>query len=194
MIRWRVKAGLGLTTWEPWLDQYIPTSTGIALDIGANSGQWANLLAGRFSHVYAFEPQPEVAVKLRKAMPSNVWVVAAAAWSSSDIVPLVQYGLTELGVTVPHDLDDTNGPERGMMFVPAIPIDSMELDGSLVSFIKVDVEGAELRVMQGARRTIERDRPTVLIENHSASNRIALEDYLGSIRYEVKIIESPFYP
>jgi FkbM family methyltransferase len=191
MIQWRIKAALGLTSWEPWLDQYIPIGPGIALDVGANKGQWSRVLAERFSYVYAFEPQPNVAVKLRKAMPEHVRVIAAAAWGSPGITPLIEYGIDELSVTATHDLQDTNGAAKGILFVPTVCIDWMDFED--VEFIKVDVEGAEMQVIEGAARTIEEQRPILLIENHSIENRERLEEFLRRLQYDVQIISAPFY-
>jgi FkbM family methyltransferase len=46
--------------------------------------------------------------------------------------------------------------------VPVVTIDSLQLDP--VGFAKIDVEGFEYDVLLGAQRTLERDRPTLLVE------------------------------
>ena len=43
---------------EAWLEQYLPTYGGVAVDVGAEPGGWARDLARRFETVYAVEPNP----------------------------------------------------------------------------------------------------------------------------------------
>src|SRR5882757_8407070 len=52
---------------------------GSAIDVGANRGLYAALFATRFELVLALEPQPDLALYLRKVLPENVTIIAAAA-------------------------------------------------------------------------------------------------------------------
>ncbi len=52
--------------------------------------------------------------------------------------------------------------------------------------IKIDVEGAELDVLEGARETLERYRPTMLIEAHGTNAAIA--NFLAAMGYRVGVL------
>src|SRR5262245_31196496 len=54
-----------------------------AVDVGANIGVYTYFAACYSSHVYALEPVPEVAAKLRRSAPSNVTVLALGASDKS---------------------------------------------------------------------------------------------------------------
>ena len=52
--------------------------------------------------------------------------------------------------------------------------------------IKMDVEGAEMDVLEGARHTLERYHPTLLIEAHGTN--AAIENFLVAIGYRVGVL------
>src|SRR5438876_6285495 len=59
------------------------------------------------------------------------------------------------------------GSGAGDIEVPSIYLDGLGL--SSIGFVKIDVEGYEWPVLQGAVRMIERDRPNLFIEIHQRS-------------------------
>ncbi|MEX2454759.1 MAG: FkbM family methyltransferase [Rhodospirillaceae bacterium] len=48
--------------------------------------------------------------------------------------------------------------------------------------MKIDVEGSELRMLDGARNTIARDRPTLLVEIEEAHTGIPLDESIAYVR------------
>ena len=54
------------------------------------------------------------------------------------------------------------------------------------ALIKMDVEGSEIDVLEGARQTLERYRPTLLIEAHGTN--AAIENFLVAIGYRVGVL------
>jgi hypothetical protein len=63
-------------------------------------------------------------------------------------------------------------------------LDDSELDN--IGFIKIDVEGHELEVLQGASETILRERPTLLVEieeRHRLGSLTAVHEYMESYGY-----------
>jgi FkbM family methyltransferase len=77
-------------------------------------------------------------------------------------------------------------------------VDAIRLDDLIerpIQFIKVDVEGAEGLALQGASRTIERDRPTLLVELHphllpmvSGETPASLIAWLVALGYECRLL------
>lgn len=125
-----------------------------ALDIGAHVGFWSDWLAPQFARVDAFEPHP----LMQRCFAANV---------RQSNVTLHPVGLADVPMQVAMVLDPFNS---GMSHVDlAQPgsirlarVDDFGFDD--VDFIKLDTEGFETRVLAGARETLLRCRPLVLLE------------------------------
>ena len=54
-----------------------------------------------------------------------------------------------------------------MGYVPKISLDDYRIENQIprVDFIKIDVEGSEMNVLEGAKHLIETDNPTIVIES-----------------------------
>jgi FkbM family methyltransferase len=126
----------------------------VALDVGANVGAYT-LLLGRWvqpgGRVYAFEPASEAYGGLTAHVRLNglgdaVTCVRAAASASTGTATLAVDGLSGA-----NRLDASAAGER----VETVTLDDFcRREGIRPAFIKIDVEGAELEVLRGARETI----------------------------------------
>jgi len=143
------------------LDHIVPRRN--AVDIGANRGTYTYFLAKRCPKVYAYEPNPWMADFLRKASPAHVDVREAAlsdtAGRTTFTIPYDQRNRHQHNVGSIDNLEDREGEK---IDVETRRIDDEGLED--VGFIKIDVEGHEPAVLDGARQTIERDRPVLLVE------------------------------
>ncbi len=159
----RVEAGAG----EPELavlGTLLRPGDGMAIDVGANRGIYSYALSKLCSRVLAFEPNPDLARFARRKLPSNVEVVqiALGAEGGFDVlqIPVGKDGrdrhlLASLGSAPP-------GLGNRSLDVEVRRLD--DIDTQDVRFIKIDVEGTELDVLRGARQTIARDRPVLMVE------------------------------
>jgi FkbM family methyltransferase len=158
----------------------------IVLDVGANIGAHTLFLAnavGRQGKVYAFEPQRIVFQTLCANMALNsvtnayCYHVAVGDRPGSILVPALNYEVPEnfggLGL----------GDARAGEEVQFITLDSLALP--TCRLIKVDVEGMELHVLQGARATIDRLRPVLYVENDRAEKSEALMRFIDQLGYEM---------
>ena len=69
--------------------------------------------------------------------------------------------------------------------VPTVTLDGFSAGrGDRPSLLKVDVEGAEVRVLAGAARLIAETRPAIICELHSEEARSAVESLLPGYRFE----------
>ncbi len=163
--------------WEPQLsrlaDLLLRRSPGVVLDIGANVGASTLPLAARHPdcQFYCFEPHPVICGRLRGNLALNRLGNAHAmnlGVTDQPSGPLEFYAQREslnMGLS-----GFTLNPDIGRHDV--IPVETTSVDGFVaslpgeprVSLIKVDTQGHESRVLQGARATLKRDRPAVLFE------------------------------
>jgi FkbM family methyltransferase len=136
-----------------------------ALDVGANVGAYSILLgqwAGPSGKVFAFEPAPEVFEGLARHVALNglagrVEPIRSAVGAEVGTARLLIAGTGgESRLVIPTP--GTPGTDVGAMIdVRVTTIDAFCAERGLSpDFIKVDVEGFELSVLQGARDTIRR--------------------------------------
>jgi FkbM family methyltransferase len=133
----------------------------VAIDVGANIGVWTRRMAeavGPTGAVYAFEPMPHTFRALTKAVRGQPWVRAVNAAASDHTGTAYMSAPEEDGLENHYQsaISDT-----GEVVVQVTTIDTLGLSPKL---IKIDAEGHDQRVIDGARATIERARPIILTE------------------------------
>lgn len=178
LLRWR--------TFEPeyyLLDHFVDPDCA-AVDVGGNEGFYAGRLAQLCPRVHCFEPIPWMAADLRGKLRANVTVHEAAV---SDRVGSVELRIPYVGSVQQHGTStiSADNPLEGAERVELVSCRMTTLDAAVserVGFIKVDVEGHELAVLQGAAGLIARDRPVLLVESEKRHSPGAPEDVIGFMR------------
>ena len=144
------------------------------VDIGAHIGYYslkAAPVVGPSGRVLAIEPNPETVRKLR----DNIQASGARSITVEPVACADTEGTLELFAAPEANTGETslsraNASESGTAVtsyrVRARPLDDIIRDTgvSRVDAIKIDVEGAELLVLKGARETIARFHPMILVE------------------------------
>lgn len=137
----------------------------VALDVGANKGAYTQALLRLTPAVHAFEPNPAIVPWLSRLRDPRLTIhpIALGDHDGEAVlsVPLSRRGRpSKQGAT----LAPTERVSRGCVEARVVVrrLDSLDLGD--VGFIKIDVEGFEARVIDGARGTIARCRPVMLIE------------------------------
>lgn len=177
---------------ERYLLEHVPRDKeSIAVDVGANVGDWGKVLGARFKSVVMFEPIPSTADLIPSI--SNSKVVRSAVSDFCGEVEMVEREKNTLSSlsTIPDTI--RNEAEVQRIKVPCITLDSQVWDGERVGFVKVDVEGAEVNVIQGALKLINEHSPQLLIEFHSRENRDAILCILENIGYNIFTVRHPHY-
>jgi FkbM family methyltransferase len=138
---------------------------GTAVDVGANQGFFAYALARIAERVVAFEPNPDYAAFARFMLRGRAEVHELAlsdkAGRMTFYVPISDTGVS---LHLAGSLKRTHAQFRR---IEAYEVEVRTLDEfglADVRFIKADVEGSEREVLDGARATIARDRPVILLE------------------------------
>jgi FkbM family methyltransferase len=137
-----------------------------AIDVGANDGSYVHYLRRHARKVIAFEPMPALARALRDKFPGNDVAVEQVALSDREgtvelHMPVVD-GVVVTGCsTISADASETYPASRAI----EVPMDRLDaVYKGRVGFIKIDVEGHEQAVLDGAVQTIRRCRPRMLVE------------------------------
>ncbi len=197
--------------YDPEMTHFIRThlKTGdVAIDLGTDRG-WFTLLMGRCvgptGQVHAFEAYPPNAEKLRANLALNdmpqVRVNDAAVGDCAGSVFFEPPGdRINADVGFLHECSGVgyvaDQPGEGRIEVPAITLDDYAEQVRLerLELVKIDIEGAEVAALGGARRTLARFRPIIAIEyNRATCQRAgtswealdALLDELGYDRYRL---------
>lgn len=134
----------------------------VAYDIGAHVGLWSRVLARHCDQVCAFEPSRDLVRCLRKNLDGieNVQIFNCALGHITGIEVMHNH-LENSGNTciLPSDFDYTSITCSIKMY----RLDDMQ-DLPPPDLVKIDVEGYELRVLEGGEKTIRDARPVLVVE------------------------------
>ncbi|MBO6563633.1 MAG: FkbM family methyltransferase [Pseudomonadales bacterium] len=145
---------------QPYKEKFL---NGVAIDVGANIGNHALFFSSRFQKVIAFEPNPTAALFLRGNLRLN----------NSRNVLVYEYGLSNqdrkahLEIREHNNLGSAAVSEHDGTEITLRTLDGTcdnELADFDVCLIKVDVEGHELAVLQGAKNLISTQKPIMMFE------------------------------
>ena len=177
-IRQSLAAHRVLWTGEPeyGILRYICRPTTVALDIGANAGLYTYWCLKYSASVLAFEPSASWCARLRRAFPQRVQVRQCVVSNSNGKamlrVPLVN-GAKEFGLATLEATNLLGGLPFEEVGVDKVFLDDLKLEN--VGFIKIDVEGHELAVLQGAGEILSRQRPRLIVECEEQHRHYAVE-------------------
>ena len=170
------------------------------VDVGGNRGQSVTAIKGVLpdARIVSFEPNPvayscleKVAKRFTGVTTHNVGTGASSCETAMFIPRCCGVIFDQLATTQPPDLARLVETVRsfGYAFVSTtkltfdrISVQVRDLDRFRLApdFIKIDVEGSELAVLKGAERTLQENRPALLIEG---GERVDIERFLSTLGY-----------
>jgi FkbM family methyltransferase len=162
---------------ERWLVPFVSAWTGksVAIDVGANDGEWTALLASMFGQVYAIEPDPRAYEKI--ALAENVELIHAAAAGRSGTGTLhLRPSPDQNSLLEDHPIGGPSGssaPSVGTVEVQTISLEDRFPDGA--DLVKIDVEGAEADVLSGCVTPEVWKRTRFIVECHANGDAVAAE-------------------
>ena len=151
----------------PFVANYLRKRPGVFVDIGAHLGTWSFWIASENQRVFAVEPNPVLAKILKRSRIPNTKIEECALGATEGSVVLqvpFRNGMPRPG----------NGTVTGFRIAPdepvlAVTVRQRKLDDLIVdavAAVKIDCEGGEEGVIQGALGTIGRDLPLIVVEIH----------------------------
>lgn len=154
-----------------WARELAPSSKQF-VDCGAHMGSWTLVMAAHFREVHAFEPQRLVFQQLcgNAALNglTNVFAYNTGLDAESGRLALHRPGVDRGSSSARPDVVarfQVDGIPTSLEYIPVTTLDSFSETLDDVGLIKIDVEGLELRVLQGAVKVLQRNNlPKVLFE------------------------------
>lgn len=162
------------TRGKQYFDVFKPQQEEVYIDAGTfdggtvlNFNQWAN---GKYKKIYAFEPIDDMCKAICKTIKGNnidnIEVLNNAVWNQKEKISFLENGA------------GSHFSNCGEIDVQGIDIDHV-LKDEKVTFIKMDVEGSELKALEGAKNTIIKNRPRLAIcIYHKPSDVIEIASYI----------------
>src|SRR5262245_8272662 len=166
----------------------------IALDVGAHIGFFTIEMAdivGPGGRVFAFEPLDTNAELLERSIAENRFeervVFERAAVGATSGSATLTFPVETLNSGGAYLLRDGSSPLTGNLErkVALVALDEFKLPHP-IRFIKMDVEGAEPQVLEGAKRLLASDRPVLLTELHPTqlqrASDVSADEFLTQLR------------
>lgn len=168
----------------------LATGSKTILDIGANIGCTAILFAELSKKVYAFEPSTTTYAFLEKnisnsgvknVFPQNIGLGAEPGETTLTFAPN-----NRSGGFVSNQTQASAGHTVEKITIKQLDEVVNTLNLKQIDFIKIDVEGFEGKVLQGATQTLSANKPVVVLElNHwclNAFQRTSIPDFFDLLR------------
>ncbi len=173
------------------------------VDVGVNVGQ--SLIAFRSCRdnpYYGFEPSPHCAFYVNKLIKANnlrnTHILPVGLSSDTGILKFYCKAAGDASATMVGELRPGHYGEEDISYVPVFPFDELDL-GKItdISFIKIDVEGAELEVVTGLKNTLQKYNPVVTCEvldcHNAEANLHILQERANKLIELVKSLNYTIY-
>ena len=161
----------------------------VVFDVGANVGFYTLLAARRVGpqgRVVAFEPLASnvrfVQRHLRLNHIDNAQIVEAAVGSHNGPALFETHHSNAMGRV----------SDRGSTIIEQVSLDALSDSRTIPdpALMKIDVEGAELNVLEGASRMLTRARPSIFLATHGVDIHRACCDFLRRVGYDLRPIDA----
>jgi FkbM family methyltransferase len=119
-------------------------------------------VGGRYERIIGFEPDPKTFARLK------------ANFASEPRVRPYNAGLHRAGAVLRFDDAGTRGSilvESGGITVPVVSLDEI-MQGHRTTYVKMNIEGAELDALQGAAQTLRRWKPKLAISSYHRADHL----------------------
>lgn len=157
---------------------------GVAIDVGANFGLWSYRLAQLFSQVYAFEINQVAARRLSAYRHPKIKIIYQGLSSreaeATLYIPVVNGQDVTGWATLEKRTEFENYREKT---VKIRRLDSFDLKN--VAFIKIDVEGHEVEVLEGSIETLRANRPLLNVEI-AERNMEKVASFMAALDYTMR--------
>lgn len=176
----------------------LPLKSAIVLDVGSSYGYYALLLSrlvGNEGCVYSFEPDPNSIARLGRNLAINgCRNVTSVSLCVSNLSGRLVYWQRFENEPWRNKIADGSATmeSQGLTIVPVTTLDDFTRWAGIpdkVRLVKIDVEGAELKVLEGATELITNAKPWILCELHGKGIALQVFSFLSEHRYCWEMVE-----
>ncbi|MFH1210103.1 MAG: FkbM family methyltransferase [archaeon] len=175
-----------------YIIKYIPDSITF-FDLGANLGYYSLLVAkiSNKSSIFAFEPNPDVLPLLRRNKRRNIVIVPKAVSNYNGTSEFYSTGKIDSGISTLNlkniKASNLDWKIKKILKVEILTLDSFcEKNNIIPNFLKIDVEGAEMSVLEGSKNILTRYNLILAIE-------IWIKPFTTNYKQAIKLLESCGY-
>ena len=148
---------------------------------GHDSLRFSEWCCGNYSKIFALDPDPSNFKNCRDALKSlrNVHLIQAALGNERSKAQFLTWGSTGSCLLEAEENNVyTKSGNAEEITVDVLPLDEI-IGRDKVGFIKMDIEGAELNALHGAKAVLMRDKPFLAISvYHIPGDMLVIMDYL----------------
>lgn len=187
---------MGIFDWRnnqgQYFDFFEAKENEVFVDCGCFDGSTCYKFAGwcghkGYEHIYSFEADPVNYEKSRKLL-EPLGKCDLYPYGTSDVKKKVYFAADAFETSCIISEEEAKKRNfEGVEQIETIALDDV-LEGKRITFIKMDIEGAEYEALVGARRLIEENRPRMAISvYHKFEDFITLADLVLSMHSDYKI-------
>jgi len=170
-----------------WIKEYLQNDA-VIFDIGANVGTFLYQFENKLNHknIYAFEPNKKLNIRLKRLFPSmNISSVALSDENTTAQfkVPIIKGKMVASRGTLNTEYKE-KGEERSYTeTVEVVKLDDWTRSENIskIDFIKIDVEGNEMKTLFGGKNTIQQFKPTLMVEMEQRHHKTPIWDEISEV-------------
>ena len=195
-----------------WIKEILGKKS-VFIDVGANVGAYLYTLENHLKpeNIYAFEPNQQLFKRLKRLFPK----VNLLSFALSDVstiaefkIPVINGEKVHTRGTLQTSIKEKNEEKTILQKVEVKPLDDLVFDEVYIEqgrnaqtnklnlkkldFIKIDVEGNEMQTLRGAKKTIEKFKPILMVEmeqRHHKENLWTLISEIADWGYSVNFLD-----
>ena len=195
-----------------WIKEIL-TKNSVFMDVGANVGAYLYTLENHLKpeNIYAFEPNQQLFKRLKRLFPKvNLFSLALSDVSTiaEFKIPVINGEKVHTRGTLQTSIKEKNEEKTILQKVEVKPLDDLVFDEVYIEqdrnaqtnkfnlkkldFIKIDVEGNEMQTLRGAKKTIEKFKPILMVEmeqRHHKENLWTLISEIADWGYSVNFLD-----
>jgi len=145
-----------------------------------------------YKQIVAFEPDLKSFEKLSKKYGANpkITLINAGTYNKNGEISFSGNGNANSKI-----IETLNGKSSNTVNIKVLAIDNLNLEN--ISFIKMDIEGAELKALEGAEKTILKNKPKLAISiYHSNEDMLNIAEFIHNTvpEYKLYVRQHCYYP